>query len=682
MNFVYPGFLWALLLLGIPIIIHLFNFRRYKTVYFSKVDLLNEAIEHSKSGNTLKHLLILFSRLLAIAALVFAFAQPYISKQEDLNTETISSIYIDNSFSMEAEGQDGNLLNEVKNKAIDLVRSLDENEKINLITSELLSKDQRFYSKSEIIERIKTIDLSPAATQLKNVLNLQADLMAKSENNQNKRLFLFSDFQKSTSSLEDFQQAEIKSYYYLPVAEQKENIYIDSVWFNAPVQSVNLPLKLHFRIKNTSPKPVKNLNLQLKINGSDKNFKTFEIDANSYIEDFLTYSHTTPGIKEGHISIKTNQLFFDDHFYFTYTIQDQVNVLLVSEANNTQSSFENLYGVNDYYNSTSVRIRELKQEDFNHKQLIIFNSVNTLSSGAVTLINEALKSGASIVLIPGKSADLKVWNAFLLNYNLPELLPLKAYNQDLSYFNSNDPLYTGVFDKAPDNYAKSSIFSSYKLKTNQNQNFITLFGQNRRTPFLIYSKTPGNGRIFLQASPLLPDFNNFDKHALFAATFLRIAETSAYQKALYFTINGQGNYAIQQEFNEKHPVHLVNTEYHVDLIPAMVTANNSRQVVFDRLEGVLKQAGFYKLSNNQDFNDQIAFNYSRAESEISSYSADEVKMAFGDIGWNKTELLALNQKGKIEITNIKPKEYWRLFLILALVALGIEMALIRLWKTG
>ena len=77
MNFLYPQFLWALLAIAIPIIIHLFNFKKFKKVYFSDLRLLKEVeMETSKKSN-LKHLLILLSRILAIAALVFAFAQPF-----------------------------------------------------------------------------------------------------------------------------------------------------------------------------------------------------------------------------------------------------------------------------------------------------------------------------------------------------------------------------------------------------------------------------------------------------------------------------------------------------------------------------------------------------------------------------------------------------------------------------
>ena len=48
MQFLFPSFLWALGLLAIPIIIHLFYFRRYKEVYFTNVRLLKELVEETK----------------------------------------------------------------------------------------------------------------------------------------------------------------------------------------------------------------------------------------------------------------------------------------------------------------------------------------------------------------------------------------------------------------------------------------------------------------------------------------------------------------------------------------------------------------------------------------------------------------------------------------------------------
>ena len=85
MKFLYPQFLYALALIAIPIIIHLFNFRKFKTIYFSNVQFLKSVNEKTKSKSQLKHILILSSRVLTIAALVMAFSQPYLLLIKILN---------------------------------------------------------------------------------------------------------------------------------------------------------------------------------------------------------------------------------------------------------------------------------------------------------------------------------------------------------------------------------------------------------------------------------------------------------------------------------------------------------------------------------------------------------------------------------------------------------------------
>jgi Na+/H+ antiporter NhaD/arsenite permease-like protein len=76
MNFVNPSFLWALLVLAIPVIIHLFHFRRYKTIYFSNVNFLKEVQQERNNIRQVKRWLLLLSRLLLLFFLVMAFAQP------------------------------------------------------------------------------------------------------------------------------------------------------------------------------------------------------------------------------------------------------------------------------------------------------------------------------------------------------------------------------------------------------------------------------------------------------------------------------------------------------------------------------------------------------------------------------------------------------------------------------
>ncbi|MEC8603742.1 MAG: BatA domain-containing protein, partial [Bacteroidota bacterium] len=122
MNFLYPNFLWAISLIAIPIAIHLFNFRKYKKVYFSDISLLKNVNTQTKKQSKLKHILVLISRILALTCLVITFSYPYKSFQNksDFNQKFVG-IYLDNSLSMENENQNGIFIEQAKEKAVEIV---------------------------------------------------------------------------------------------------------------------------------------------------------------------------------------------------------------------------------------------------------------------------------------------------------------------------------------------------------------------------------------------------------------------------------------------------------------------------------------------------------------------------------------------------------------------------------
>ncbi|MFB1002935.1 MAG: BatA and WFA domain-containing protein, partial [Bacteroidia bacterium] len=124
MSFLQPLFLWALGLLAVPLVIHLFNFRRYQKVIFSNVDMLKEIQTESRKTRQIKKWLILATRMLALAALIFAFAQPFLLEEGTKDGRKLISLYLDNSESMRAEGQDGQLFEYGKNAARQVLQNL------------------------------------------------------------------------------------------------------------------------------------------------------------------------------------------------------------------------------------------------------------------------------------------------------------------------------------------------------------------------------------------------------------------------------------------------------------------------------------------------------------------------------------------------------------------------------
>ncbi len=106
MKFLYPEFLYGLITLAIPVIIHLFNFRKSKKIYFSSTRFLQSVKKSTSKKLKLKHYLILASRMLFLTFLVFAFAQPYLPGLDKNPQAESVYIYLDNSLSMSGKVDD------------------------------------------------------------------------------------------------------------------------------------------------------------------------------------------------------------------------------------------------------------------------------------------------------------------------------------------------------------------------------------------------------------------------------------------------------------------------------------------------------------------------------------------------------------------------------------------------
>jgi len=185
MNFVNPSFLWALFALALPVIIHLFHFRRYKTVYFSNVNFLKEVKQERNNIRQLKRWLLLLSRLLVLFFLVIAFAQPFLKgKTDDVTGSNAVSVYLDNSYSMGLKNKGVELMEWGRDRAEDVVKSYSERDEFLVITNDLKVEEQRWKSKEDALNYIQNIQISSKSLPLENVLQKQQYLFTKSNGNQ------------------------------------------------------------------------------------------------------------------------------------------------------------------------------------------------------------------------------------------------------------------------------------------------------------------------------------------------------------------------------------------------------------------------------------------------------------------------------------------------------------------
>lgn len=155
MQFKYPELLWALFLLLIPIIIHLFQLRRFKKTPFTNVKLLQKVVAESRKSSTLKRWLLLISRLLVVLGLVLAFAQPFFANTSALlEKETV--IYLDNSYSMQAKRNEETLL---ESAVQELIEAIPEESVFSLFTNDDVFKEVTL---KEIKNELLELDYSPS----------------------------------------------------------------------------------------------------------------------------------------------------------------------------------------------------------------------------------------------------------------------------------------------------------------------------------------------------------------------------------------------------------------------------------------------------------------------------------------------------------------------------------------
>ena len=246
-----PDILWGLLALAIPIALHLLQLRRYRRVAFSNVSFLKDVQKETQSRHRLRNLLILLARLLAFAALILAFADPMRAPENGVqgSSRQAVSIYLDTSPSMMAAGEMGPLIQEAKQKASALVEAFSETDKFHVFTSEFAGQDQRFLTQTEALERIASTQLSAHAPNLGAVMQRSLDQFRRAEG-ATPRAFWVTDMQKSSHDLLNLPTPDTSvAWHVLPVmGNDVPNVWIDSVWFDAPLALGDQPAALHVRI--------------------------------------------------------------------------------------------------------------------------------------------------------------------------------------------------------------------------------------------------------------------------------------------------------------------------------------------------------------------------------------------------------------------------------------------------
>jgi hypothetical protein len=688
MIFAQPLFLIALAALAIPVIIHLFNFRRYRKVFFTNVKFIAEIQQETKKRSQLKHLLILLSRLLAIASLILAFAQPYIPssrQQRKAGGTQAVSIYIDNSFSMEALNTGGRLLDEARNKALEIAGAYRPSDLFQLLTTDFEGKHQRFVSRDEFRNLVAEVKLSPSIRSLGEVMKRQADLL-KDIRNVNKIAYLITDFQKSTCGLQNLKPDTTLTWFFLPLqAAKQNNLYIDSAWFDNPVLQPSQPARLSVRIRNSSDELLEKIPLQLSINGIQKTVASFAVEPSSATTVALPFTNNAAGIQAGILSITDYPVTWDDNFFFSYRLSPAVAVLSIN-GETPGPYLGALFDSDSTFIFRNSPENQLDFSSFGSYPLIILNGVSNISSGLKQEITRFVMNGGNILVFPTERADQQGYNELLSALGAPLLTGIDTSRLKVSDLNTDNQIFRDVFEQdasgkitLPDNADLPVVFRHYRFSKLSRSSTDDLIKLQDGESFLTVTKA-GKGKIFLASVSLDEKSSTFPRNTIFVPTLFKIALLSQPLLPLYYSLSADDGIPVETDSlrnKEVYRIKKATTDF--EAIPETHSAGN---VTLIYPHDQIREAGLYTLLEGSRIIQGIAFNYDRRESDLHCYTPGEVDDMLKRSALKYYSVLRGKQasltKQILDINQGTP--LWKYFVFAVLFFLLTEIILIRFLK--
>ncbi|MEM6397632.1 MAG: BatA domain-containing protein [Bacteroidota bacterium] len=676
MQFLYPTFLWALAALAIPVIIHLFYFRRFRKVYFSNVAFLKEVKEETSARSRLRNLLVLLMRLLALACLVFAFAQPFLpADQEVVRGRKAVSIYVDNSFSMQAESDQLPLLEMAKRRAKDIVRAYGVEDRFQLLSNEFSGRQQRLYGQEEVIDLIDELEIGPQTRKLSSVLSRQESALAL-DNIPNRVAYQLSDFQRSASDL----NAEIDSNLQLNLvplrAVRESNVAIDSVWFEAPVPLLNQNNALLVRLRNYSDEAVEDLRLTLDYQGQTKPVGQLSIPARDYVLDTVNLNITEAGLGRAELRITDYPVEFDDTYLLTFSTSDELSVLNIHSGTPDRRLAAALNGIS-VFAPEFLPVQRIDYGRLNEYQLIVLDGLGQISSGLANELKQYIANGGNVLLFPPRTADVQSYGTFLSNLPADRLASYDETAREVSALNTDEFVFRGVFRN-----------QGQALRLPVTQGNFSLNRQSSRPAEVLMRYRDGQialakyrvelGHLYLNTAPLDQEVNNLSLNAeVFVPMLYKMAISAGRQRPEAYTIGLDQLIETSRRQAGAERVYRLRGEKG-EFIPEQRTVG---QRIFLGINEQLEESGFYELLLDDDNPlDLFAFNYDRAESNLDYLSSEEIESLTGGNanilnGQNEADLISTIQ------TNNEGRPLWQYFIWGVLVFLLIEVLLLRFWKT-
>jgi hypothetical protein len=666
MTFLYPSFLWALAALSIPVLIHLFNFRRTTRIYFSNTRFLKLVKEVTTAKRRLKHYLILISRLLFLLFLVLAFAQPVIPAREELGNGRSIVLYIDNSQSMSAQMTDKTRgLDAGLSFAQSIVELFPPDTRYKILTNDFAPFSNAFKTKAEALDLLAQLRLSPVSRSMEEIRQrLEQDGAHRA-----REFFWISDFQQSTTGKIPTEWDSASRWHLVPITfAPLPNVFLDSAWLANPFAAGGEKNILTVRVRNDGRSEVDQMNLKLTINNIQAGTATVSIPQRGIAETNFDLTTGLTGRNEALISFNDFPVSFDNEFYLALNFTDKINILEIKPGQEV-TPVERVFGNKEVFNFKSFAVSNFNYSLLSQADLVVVNGIDKPEASFSLSLQNYLNESGTVLLIPGVSSDVRSLQQLTGN-GLLSVADKKPEPQELDRPDFNNPFFENVFEERSVSIAMPR--ASRMLEWGPDRSAILQFKNDQ--PFL--SRFDQQGVLYLLASPLKSGFTDFYNHALFVPVMYRIAAGSGKSEGrLYHTLREDFITLRVDSLPGEEQLRLIGDQ---EVVPAQRRVG---ELAFLEIPKFSISQGFYDVVSDRDTVGLIAFNLDKAESLLDQYRGEDLKNQMGN-GKNISIFEASSTEAFSNEIKARylGKPLWKYAIMLALFFLLTEVLLIRFLK--
>jgi hypothetical protein len=635
MHFKHPEILYFLFLLVVPIIVHLFQLRRFKKEYFTNVRFLKALTIQTRKSSKIKKWLLLATRLLILTCLIIAFAQPFFEAKDHKNSTNEMYLVLDNSFSMQAKGQNGPLL---KRAIQELLENIPENQTFSLITN-----SETFWNTDvkSIQKELQNLKYSASPFQLEGA-------MAKINSRKTvfiKDVVIISDAKDITAKSLKSIDTLATTYFVVPKSEQKNNVAIDSVFINQNLNDFyEIGVNLSVYGENNEALPIalyENQKLVAKTiykNTKAKNTVFFTIEK----KDF-----------QGYVSINDNSLAYDNTYYFSITNPKKKAILTIGAAE--KSTFLSRIYTNDEFTFTATELTNLDYNSIEKQDVIIVNELAEIPQALQTTLKAFVEKGGNLIFIPSAENTLFNANAFLSNFGTIKLGSLQQTSKLITKIAFQHPLFRSVFEKRVNNFQYPNAKTSFLLDGRTSP----ILSFEDQSVFLTSIKK-SVASVYVFSAPINKNNSNFQNAPLIVPVFYNMAQNAQKTGIVALTIGDNTPFLVDASITKDEIITVKNTQE--QFIPLQQMLNRRVKLTFNDYP---EQAGNFGLYKSNQIIKDVSFNYNRTEGDLSETN-DAVLSDFKVVDRIETVFDTLQ-------TDRTDNEIWKWFVILTLLFLVTEI---------